>query len=154
MKKTYPEIRQLRDAEILWHYHHAVRRKNDDLDEKNSTLEFFMQIVNPSMWKEYQKVKESTVHEVASYKENMTEDEFLQITRMAESRLSDINKPPSDMPIPPPRPPAPAPAAGDNHPVFNAKDPSTWTRPANIPQMRQVTDSPEDVTYTNPVSIE
>jgi hypothetical protein len=117
-------------------------------------MEFIMQIVNPAMYKEYANIKNSTVHESATYEENMTEERFREITAIADRRMQQASAPQmqptvAEQPQKEEKAEEFAPIVGA-HPRFNLQDPSTWVRPAHLPPMRQV----QGETDINPVSFE
>lgn len=147
-----------------------MRRQAAEIEEKNLTLEFYMSVINPEMYKEYLKQKDTTVHEVASYKEDMSEEEFMAMTAKAHQnytpemlakakKRADEMKSASPLPVSTavnaPLPQVPSPAA--EHPAFDVKNPATWQRPPGVPPMKVVPnvpppDQPDDDDI-NPVSL-
>lgn len=124
-------------------------------EEKNETLEYYMSIVNPAMYKEYHKQKNTTVHEVSSWKEDMTEDDFIAMSNKAHKQFSPAmlaqsikrsNEQTSKGPLPMSMQHV-APVQNEepdvanvplaDQPLFNLADKSTWKRPPGVPQMRQ-----------------
>jgi hypothetical protein len=53
-----------------------------------------MKIVNPEMYNEYIKIKDSSDIQVSSYKENMEDSDFMDMIRKAETRFKPNNKAP------------------------------------------------------------
>lgn len=132
----------------MFHYHHAVRRKRDKNDELNSILEYFMQIINPEMHKEYLKIKESTDIQVATYNEDMEDSDFAKYIAAAEARykhqpqleaprVHDIVEAEPEAPkVEPPK-----------------RNPLQWGRPPDLPPLVAGNGTPpDDDTDFNPVS--
>jgi len=167
--KTYPEVRNMHPGVVQWHYHHAVRRKIEENENKNLEYEFYMSVINPAMYKEYMKNKSAEEYSVSSFKENMSEEDFLNAVKTAheyfdpksleEARkakrqdgalpMATVHHAPmpkkQPQPTPPPPSPSPNPVIVDNHPIFDARNPATWKRPPGVPQMRQTGQpNPED----------
>lgn len=118
-------------------------------------LEFIMSVVNPEMYKEYIRQKNSTV-QVRSYKEDMSEEDFMRMTQQAHEnfspdKLKDAKKRSAEMK----GHETAQPSAPDTHPQFNLSDPSTWQRPPGVPPMRQVgvDQPPDDEDDINPITI-
>lgn len=87
---TLPELRKMDSAEILWHYNHAINFEVERRTEQTELLEFLMQIVNPSMYKEYLNIKNSPVHEVANSVAE-TDEEFQELVAKANAQLKSLN---------------------------------------------------------------
>lgn len=149
--KTYPEVRKLHPAEILFHFHHAQRRKEERVDEINTILEYFMRLIQPKLYEEYVRLKDADEIQVSNYSEDMDEETFMHLVHAAESRFKPGVTPTQTVPVEEeevqPMPEAASPPK---------RNPFKWGRPADLPPMI-IGDGnqppPEDTDY-NPVSFQ